>query len=322
MADFVLREKTIGTDSRDYTTIAAWEAAKVEAANSAEVGIVHADSVFDEKDVVIFGANVGALADMLRAAEGELPVMRPASGSASRILQASGFHPIAIVGITLDGVNLTSGVRNGFTQDVGGTVIRGCVVKNMAGNGIFGGATLPGHAIYCLSYGNTLAGYVQFRNNSTAVYCGAAKNGGDGFSSDGANGRAGGCWSLNNTGDDFSANWLTDFVYISDTSLSADDDIKISQDPATLGFTDFTNDDYSLAVGSVLRDKSWTMQSVSDTPQRPFHFAKHPQYGDRDAFGNKPGIQAGKRLNIGPWQTAAVVDTLPPEPTTAFVSIP
>lgn len=309
MVDFVANTSTIGADGgRDFSTFAAYKVTLPNPfVNETFEGVLFADSDFDEMNLDISTPNAGDPASFIvRAAVGELPVFKPASGSGGNIILIGNRGQQSIVGITVDGANLTGNINGFFSDNDANNFVVGCVAKNMPGTGV---------------------GFLSSSQHLIRVFCLAANCGGDGFNNTnsagpiigcGAVGCATGfksgnvakpllltaCWSLDNTTDiDAASVTLRRFLYISDASIADADDVFINQVPANLGFENFAGGDYRLKIGSVLIAKGFPFWNRGQ--------AAAPVIPLVDAFGGTILVTYGLRMNIGPSQPRAVSADFP-----------
>ncbi len=329
MADFVANVDDIGSAvGRDFSTLGAFLASlSFPFGNQSFEGIVHADSDFDEKNLTI-GANNNTVDNpflMVHGAAGELPVFKPAAGGASFGFQLR--RHISLAGIEMDGVNITGSPPLFTITQQDGTIV-GCVARNGPGRGFnMGAAGDPELVVYCLADGCAAEGFSSDNpgNNQHAIGCGAAGCA-VGFKSGFVSRKLAltSIWALNNTVDLDAASidiGRSKFVYISDASFGAADDIFINQVPANLGFVNFAGGDFRLAAGSVLLAAGFPMWNDDVGISVSIAIWQFVQFAVRDAFGQRVGFDYGQRMNVGPFQPARG-EVLPATPGIAFKSIP
>ena len=328
MADLVVATKTIGSaGGRDFSTLVAYRGSLPNPfGNTRQEGILFADGDFDEQSVN-FGAPLAAdnVRLFLHGKIGELPTFKPASGSPRHILRLG--NDVNVAGITCDGANISLG-DEGLFRTAGARVhITGCVARNAPKFGFAGTNGEIALWLYCLAdncvddgFGGTFIG-----NPTHAIGCGAALCGTGFGGTSPALFYLLSCWALSNTLDIEDSSIHVNgrnFVYISDTSIPAKDDVFRNQVPANLGFVNFPGRDYRLAAGSALIGKGEPIWSGENKiqPSGILRFA-YLQLGIQDAFSQKVGLDFGTRMNIGPFQPGRA-DAAAAEPTTKFVSIP
>ena len=321
MADFVLNTETIGSAvGRDFSTLAAYIAALPNPfVNEVRNGVVRADSDFDEKDIFVRPANRPADNNdlMVHGIPGETPTFKPASGSFTRILFLE--QDMSLTGITVDGVNRTGGSGRGIEVNGFQNPVVGCVARNLV-NGFRNIGAGPSFWLYCLAENCSGVGIGgdNALNNTQAMGCGAVLCG-TGYQGRNATNRliTNACWSLSNTlaiGTDTKDH---KFLYISDASFGAGDDVFINQIPGNLGFVNFAGGDYRLAAGSLLIAAG-----------RPIWNRRHDlvplaldylQWAVQDAFGTQIEFAYGSRMNIGPFQPSRAV--VPPVNTPPVLTV-
>ncbi len=316
MPAFSVNKKTIGTASRDFATITLWESANPASADTNQIGEVFADSDFDERPS-ISSTNQGDPSienPILVAAPGQRPIIKPTTNGNILTL---GMNDLQIIGITVDGSSQPGGGGVGFNSvnNAFRHIFVGCEARFCKATGFH--FNEPHVYLYCLSHNNDGDGFLNIGSNQgLCLGCGAAKNTLNGFKGLNVNNflNLRGCWSLDNTGDDVEHIGLTSarFVYISDTSITDQGapthtaDIFESQSSGSLGFTNFASDDYTLAVGSALRQKG------SRFAHRFFgqEITTSPQLALQDVFASNLEADVGDRLDVGPHQPSLVAVSL------------
>lgn len=329
MANFSHIKESIGSaGGRNFSTLLAYLTALPNPfVNEARDGAVHADSDFDEHNLGIQPGNAGDNPSLhIHGALGELPVFKPASGAGGTVITIA--TNMSLVGLTADGANLT-GSPSMFQVSVTRASLIGCVARNA----VIGINNLSGSDItlvYCLAENCSGDGITANFPGSNSWYLGCGVvNCGVGFA-----GRSGtikaiiiSSWALNNTIDiEASTIAQAKFVYISDESWPAGDDVFRNQVPANLGFVNFAGGDYRLAAGSPLIAMGYPLWST-DLPTggaRPSPVASVAgilQLGTQDAFGQSVGLDFGTRMNIGPFQPGRA-EAVPDTPTLVHTSTP
>lgn len=316
MVAFSVQKKSIGTAvGRDFATITLWEASFTTSNSVGHVGEVFADSDFDEHPI-FSGTNRSDPANqpILVAAPGQRPVIKPTTNG--DILKG-GYNDTKIIGLTFDGINMTSG--NGLRLTANRAIVVGCEARNCPGDGFLfdlAGSNSAGLALYCLSHNNTGQGF-NSKSDGTILGCGVAKNGGIGISGSGVGQDVNVqfSWSLDNTGADYQdINKVTiRFCYASDTSmtdqgaLTFSDDIFESQSSGSLGFTNFAANDFTLAVGSTLRLKGALFTHAFRRGGAAF--LTDAQATVHDVFANRLQADIGARFDVGPHQPSLLAPT-------------
>lgn len=314
MANFVYNDKDIGSaGGRDFALLASFLSGLPNPfVNEMWRGRLFADGDFDEKNLGINAPNSPSdNANLIvHGAAGEQPVFKPAVGTASYIFSVAVSSMLA--GVIADGVNLTVASRLFLYNGRGD--ITGCTARNGPLHG-FDGFTQDIMWVYCLADNCPNGhGFTNPDGNSLALGCGAA------LCDNGFVGRSGtnflrlvGCWALNNITADLGSFIIAQrFVYISDASIGAADDVFLNQVPANLGFVNFAARDYRLAAGSALLGMGDPLSNkergIFVAPPREYN-----QWAVRDAFGNPVRLDYGQRMNIGPCQPSgtSIVNTLP-----------
>jgi len=319
MADRTYLVKTIGTTGRDYATVALWDAGLGDMSLGYQIGVVYADSVFTEYNTYVYHLtsdynNYSTRVDLI-AAKDEAPIWRPGAVAASYIIrnQMKGLT----AGLDFDGVNLTAGILfqslHGANTEPGQLVIA-CRARNGPAEGFYASSNYRRTQYHlCLADNNAGDGFRNGLQKSIGLTCcGSVKNGGmglRGYNDSYRPTQAYNCYFLGNIGDDADSTYppvASFYIWISDTSLAAGDDIHRSVDPTTLGFTDWAGDDFRLAAGSPLLQVG---QPIGNADSRysgfrlEYYTNRPSRMMIRDVFNNNlTRAYFGERFDIGPHQ--------------------
>lgn len=274
---YAVIEETIGTATRDFTTVALWEDANDDTALTAGdgrsvIGIMQPDSIFTEVNTVINFTTDHLNIFVLKAAKGAEYDGRPSDGTTRILWQpTSGSGNILVASTTVEGQCIVEGIDfsgAGYTandtlvESAGNppTFIRCAFRDNGSGGGLrCNGGIVTVAPVACIAYDNSDDGFLTLSSGGIVpcYFCGAYNNGGFGWRKLSAGKIAlVGCWGYNNTNGnvedpsvdiDLGFNSLDDAT--SDASWQGSLDNQVEADAK---FTDAPNGDFRIQAGSSL----------------------------------------------------------------------
>lgn len=328
--DFTNTVSSVGTASRDFATVALWNASVPAdprtGGGTNTVGEMFADSVFTDVNIdlgPVTSTNMTQACNViLRNAPGEKPVWKPTGASVFSYLAIR--RGIVVSGIIFDGDDRdVSGGGMVILSDQGPTAnsatIIGSTFKNSSSNGLRlatsnGG---QGNVVYCLAFDNAGGGIQSTAADGNSAgriaYCGSAFNGGAGYGANVSTSRITivGSWARGNTG---AAVGTVVFNLAPASSHNVIDDGSFTTIGLTLGgsgavnvlenatqanfaFANEATRDFTPGAGSVLLGEG-AEQGSNNAVLEPF-----------DVNGNRLFLSGGTQLDVGPIQSSVISST-------------